>query len=131
MGRVSRRGDTEVKQMRLLRRNTTVFQYRAYAGKQETIINGRHTGNGKPIYADPVTYRGNISSPTGFATDKLFGIDIQYSHVLLLDNPNADISEDGLILWNGAEYEIKAVRPSLNVLAVALKKRPVNHAGSV
>lgn len=116
--------------MRLLRRNTTTFQYLKNIGEEETILNGRHTGDSEPMYDSPITYRGNISSPTGFATDKLFGIDVQYSHVLLLDKPDTDITEDGLIVWNGAEYEIKAVRPSLNVLAIALKKRPVNHAKS-
>lgn len=114
--------------MRLLRRNTTLFQYRALAGEEEEIRNGRHTGNMKPHYAAPVTYRGNISSPSGLATDQLFGINTQYTHVLLMDNPDAEIEESGLIEWKGAAYEIKAVRPSLNVLAVALKKQTVNHA---
>lgn len=114
--------------MRLLRRNTTPFQYRAYLGKQEVLRNGHHTGNYEPTYAAAVTYRGNISAPSGFATDNLFGVNTQYTHVLLLDKPDADISEDGLIDWNGAVYEVKAVRPSLNVLAVALKKRTVNNA---
>lgn len=114
--------------MRLLRRNTTPFQYRAYLGEQEVLRNGHHTGNYEPTYAAAVTYRGNISAPSGFATDNLFGVNTQYTHVLLLDKPDADISEDGLIDWNGAVYEVKAVRPSLNVLAVALKKRTVNNA---
>ena len=116
--------------MRLLRRNTTTFQYLKNDGEEETILNGRHTGDYAPKYADPVTYRGNISSPSGLATDKLFGIDIQYTHVLLMDKLDADITEDGLISWNGALYEIKAVRPSLNVLAIALRKQTKNHAGS-
>jgi len=109
--------------MRLLRRNTTTFQYRAYLGEQEILKDGRHTGNYEVAYAEPVTYRGNISAPSGFATDNLFGVNTPYTHVLLLDNPDADIQEDGLIDWKGATYEIKAVRPSLNVLAVALRKQ--------
>ncbi len=114
--------------MKLLRRNTTLFQYRALAGEEEEIRNGHHTGNMKPYYGDPVIYRGNISAPSGFATDNLFGVNTQYTHVLLMDKPEADISEDGLIDWRGGVYEVKAVRPSLNVLAVVLKKRTVNHA---
>lgn len=114
--------------MRLLKRNTTLFEYRALAGEEEVLTDGKHTGNTKPIYGDPIQYRGNISPPSGFATDNLFGVNTQYTHVLLLDKPDADISEEGLIEWKGAVYEIKAVRPSLNVLAVALKKRTVNNA---
>ena len=114
--------------MRLLRRNTTVFGYRAYEGEQEVLVNGHHTGNYQPSYATAVQYRGNISAPVGFVTDQLFGIDIKYTHVLLMDDPDADIAEDGLIDWKGAIYEIKAVRPSLNVLVVALKKQTENNA---
>lgn len=113
--------------MRLLKRNTTVFDYRKYLGEEEILKNGHHTGNYAPAYDEPVQYRGNISAPSGFATDQLFGINTQYTHVLLMDDPDADISEDGLIEWKGAVYEIKAVRPSLNVLAVALKKQTANH----
>lgn len=109
--------------MRLQRRNTTLFTYRANLGEQETLVDGKHTGDPNVIYAAPVTYRGNISSPSGMATDNLFGLNTPYTHVLLLDNPDADIQEDGLIDWKSATYEIKAVRPSLNVLAVALKKQ--------
>lgn len=117
--------------MRLLRRNTTRFMYRALTGETETLQDGMHTGNYEPTYGDPVQYRGNISAPSGFATDNLFGVNTQYTHVLVMDTPNANIAEDGLIEWNGAEYEVKAVRPSLNVLAVALKKRTVNHAEAI
>lgn len=116
--------------MRLLKRNTTVFEYRPQTGEEEVLINDHHTGNMKPIYGDPVQYRGNISAPSGFVTDQLFGIDIKYTHVLLMDKPDADIEETGLIDWKGAVYEIKAVRPSLNVLAVALKKQTANNANA-
>ena len=39
-----------------------------------------------------------------------------------MDDPKVNILEDGLIQWKGKEYVISAVRPSLNVLAVALKQ---------
>lgn len=114
--------------MKLLRRNTTTFAYRPYVGQTEKISAGRHTGDYDAEYGEPVTYRGNISPPSGMISDQLFGININYTHVLLMDNPKADIQEDGLIEWNGGVYEIKAVRPSLNVLSVALRKRTANNA---
>ena len=114
--------------MKLLKRNTSAFEYRKYLGEQEILKNGHYTGNYEPTYDAPVQYRGNISAPSGFVTDQLFGIDTKYTHVLLMDKPNADIEETGLIDWKDAVYEIKAVRPSKNVLAVALKKRTANNA---
>lgn len=108
--------------MKLLKRNETDFTYTAYAGKEEVLSNGRHTGKFEVSYAEPIPYRGNISVPSGQALQQLFGIETSYTHVLLMDNPDADIREDGLIQWKGYVYEIKAVRPSINVLAVALKK---------
>lgn len=114
--------------MRLLRRNTTAFQYRAYSGETETMVDGRHTGIYVPTYATAVEYRGTISVPTGFASNQLFGIDTEYSHVLLMDNPSTPVTEAGLIDWRGETYEIKAVKPSLNVLSIALKKRTTNNA---
>lgn len=114
--------------MRMLKRNTVQFEYKAYLGKEEVLRNGRHTGNTVPVYDDPVVYRGDISVPSGAVTDNLFGINIQYTHVLLMDTPGADIREEGLIVWNDCEYDVMAVRPSFNVLAVALRKRTVNHA---
>ena len=114
--------------MRLLRRNTTTFEYRANLGEQEVLLNGMHTGNYGITYADPVRYRGNISAPSGFATDNLFGVNTKYTHVLVMDKPDVDITEDGLIDWKGAVYEVKAVRPSINSVSIALKKRTANNA---
>ena len=109
--------------MRLLRRNTTEFEYLPYSGT-ETDLNddGEHTGEFRPEYGDPVIYRGNISSPSGHTVHQFYGEDIRYTHTLVLDNPNADIEEHGMIRWKNNLYEITAVRPSLNVLSVALRR---------
>ena len=115
--------------MRLLRRNTSEFTYRPYTGEAETMVNDTiHTGEYAASYGNPVTYRGNISTPSGYATDNLFGKDTRYTHVLLMDNPNATIDEYGLVEWRGDTYEVNAVRKSLNVLAAALRKKTRNNA---
>lgn len=114
--------------MRVLRRNTTVFEYQACIGKEEKLVNGLHTGNTVPVYDSPVSYRGHISPPSGIASDNLFGVNTQYTHVLIMDDPDADIQEDGLVTWKGNEYDVQAVRPSFNLLSVALRKRTKNHA---
>lgn len=110
--------------MRLQRINMTEFGYRALTGTAEVLTaDGRHTGNYQPSYADAVSYEGNISIPYGYATQQWFGLDTRYTHVLVMEDPDADIKEGGLIEWKGNTYDITAVRPSINQLAVALKKR--------
>ena len=109
--------------MRILRRNSSVVRYRAYQAQSEVLKDGKHTGNYTLTYADPVKYRGTMSVANGMATDNLFGINTPYTHVLVMDKPDADIKEAGLIEWQGVLYEITAVRKSLNVLSVALRQR--------
>ena len=115
--------------MKLLKRNLTEFEYLPYDGV-ETDLNddGEHTGEFHPEYGEPVTYRGNISVPSGYTNQAFYGMDVRYSHVLVLDDVNADIQETGLIRWKGELYDIRAVRPSLNVLSIAIRKQTVNHA---
>ena len=110
--------------MRLLRRNTTEFEYLPPTGNETDIdANGDHTGDFHPEYGDPITYRGNISAPSGQVQHQFYGLDIRYTHTLLMDDPTADIHERGLIRWQGHTYDIQAVCPSLNVLSVALRRQ--------
>ena len=108
--------------MKLLKRNLTRFDHCAYLGKQEALDEGRHTGRYEVAYGEPVRMYGNISMPSGYVQNQWFGIETDYSHILLLDNPDTGIHEADRILWKGEEYEVKAVKPSLNVLSVALKR---------
>lgn len=113
--------------MRLLRRNTTVFEYLPCTGEATDLDeNDRHTGEFHPVYGDPVEYRGNISAPSGRTQQAFYGEDIRYTHILVMDDPEAEIEENGQIRWKGAVYDIQAVRPSLNVLSIALRKRTQN-----
>ena len=114
--------------MRLLKRNVYEcegrFDYYAYVGEGSDLNeDGFHTGFPEPVYAPPVQYEGNISSPTGSVSQAFDGLQIRYSHVLLMDDVNADINEHGYIVWRGKEYDIKAVVPSPNVLSIALRER--------
>lgn len=118
-------------EMRLLRRNTRPFLYKAYGMAIERMQDGRHTGEPEVSYTGPVEYRGTISPPSGFVNEQLFGLDIKYTHVLLMDDPAADIKESGIIIYKDAVYDIKAVRPSINVLAIALEKRTDNNGGEL
>lgn len=110
--------------MRLLKRNSTTFEYVAYLGKQEILTpDGKHTGRYAPTWADPVQMRGNISLPTGFAENQMFGQDLKYTHVLILNNKRDEIEETGKIMWMGAAYQIQAVRRGLNYTTAALLRQ--------
>lgn len=99
------------------------FTYEKFLGMSDyDEETGEYTGEPVVTYGDPVQYFGSISSPSTLATTTLYGVDARYSRVLLLDDPKADISETGRITYDGDRYEIVAVRPTLNVLAVALRK---------
>ena len=115
--------------MRLLRRNTTEFEYLPYTGV-DTDLNeyGEHTGELEHEYGAAKTYRGNISTPSGNVNQTFYGQDIRYTHTLVMDNPNVDIKEGGQIRWKGSLYDIRAVRPSLNSVSIALRKQTADHA---
>lgn len=115
--------------MRLLKRNLTDIEYLPYNGVGSDLNDdGEHTGEFHPSYGTAVPYRGNISVPSGTANQTFYGLDTRYTHVLIIDDKDAGIDETGLIRYNGALYDIVAVRPSINVLSVALRKQTVNHA---
>lgn len=115
--------------MKCLRRNMTDFEYIPADGVLTDLNDdGEHTGEFHPSYGSPIPYRGNISSPSGHTVQQFYGEEIRYTHTLVMDDPNADIRENGIIRWKDELYDITAVRPSLNVLNVALRKQTVNHA---
>ena len=115
--------------MRLLKRNMTDLEYLPYSG-METDLNedGEHTGEFHPKMSDPVPLKGNMSTPNGQVNQTFYGTDERYTHVLLLDNPKADIRKTGKIRWKGELYDILAVQPSLNVMSIALRKQTENES---
>lgn len=114
--------------MRLLKRNCVQFEYLPYTGLESDLDeNGLHTGVPHVVYGDPVDYVGNISTPSGAAIQAFDGLEVRYSHILVMDTPNADIREYGKIRYKNRMYTITAVRPSLNVLSVALVADTVDY----
>ena len=114
--------------MRCLRRNETEFEYLPYEECVERITDdGDHTGEMAPGYGDPVPMRGNISTPSGQTNNTFYGQDIRYTHTLVMNKPEVPIQEGGAIRWKGEKYDIRAVRESLNVLSVALRKQTTAH----
>lgn len=116
------------KGMHVLKRNETEFEYLPPDGVTSDLNEqGEHTGEMYPVHGEPVTYRGNITMPNGYVSQNLFGTDERYTHVLIMDDPEADIDKLGMIRWKGKLYEIRAVRPSINTLNIALREKTVNN----
>lgn len=111
--------------MRLLKRNLTEFGHMPYLGKREILVDGKHTGRYETSYGGPILCEGYVAVPTGYINATWFGIDLDYSHILLMDDPKAGIKEEDRIEWQGATYEVKAVRPSINFLSIAMKRLTV------
>ena len=116
--------------MKLLKRNLRAFEYMPYEGESDLDPDtGLHTGEPAPAYGKPIPMKGNISTPNLMVNPTFYGEEIRYTHTLVMDPKDGEcIDEYGLILWKGDEYEIRAVRRSLNVLSLALRKRTVNHS---
>ena len=114
--------------MRLLKRNTTPFEYLPNSGVDSDLnSDGEHTGEYHTVFGTAVSYRGNISAPSGQTNWTFYGLEGRYTHTLVMDNPKADIKEGGAVRWNGHLYDVIAVRPSLNVLSVALRRQTENN----
>jgi hypothetical protein len=71
--------------------------------------------------------QGNISMPSGHVNQMFYGQDIRYTHTLVMDNPDTEITESGKIRWRNELYDIQAVRPSLNSVSIALKRQTADH----
>ena len=93
-------------------------------------MNGNmHTGRYEIRYGDPTPYRGSISAGNGYVRKEIFGIDLDYSHTVLLNDMSADIEETGRIQWRNGLYEIKKVVSTFNVIAIAMKRIPTGTDG--
>lgn len=115
--------------MKLLRRNTVVFEYLPYEGVTSDLNEyEEHTGEPHLVYGDPVEYRGNFSIPSGQTNWTFYGLEGRYTHTLVMDNPKVDIHEGGVIRWKGDLYDVVAVRPSINAVSIALRRQTMNYA---
>lgn len=110
--------------MKTLKRNQRDFEYIPFIDAGSDIDeNGDHTGDyDEPHYGNPIPYKGNISVPSGQAVNMFYGREIRYTHVLVMDKPEEEFNEQGIIRWQGKLYEIKAVMESINSFSAALRQ---------
>lgn len=126
--------------MKTLLRNLRTFWYCLYDGKVELEDeDGNVTGDYAVQYQDPVALRGNISTARGTVQDEVFGQDISYDRVIILDDPNCPIDEntvlfvdkepemvsDGTVSRPLFDYVVRRVARSLNSVAYAIERADV------
>lgn len=121
--------------MRTLNRNKHGFYYYLYKDKKELFDESNHrTGEKILTYQSPVFCKGNISAGSGEVQAELFGSNISYEKVIVLDDTDCPIDENTLLCVDippkqyetGAtpvhDYIVKAVAKSLNVFAIAISR---------
>lgn len=114
--------------MRILARNKQTIYYALYTGDTENIRDGLYTGEKVPTYASPVEIRASVSAARGTADIDLFGVNVSYTHTIIVDDLECPINEHS-ILWINADpdakphnYEVVQVAKSLNHIAYAVRK---------
>jgi len=126
--------------MRTLERNKTQFYYATFLGKEEIIdAQGRNTGEHRPMYSPWKPCRANISPAKGEGSAEMFGNDIQYDRVIVLDDVNCEIDEYTVLAIDIApnersseiispiyDYVVTRKAKSLNFVSYAVSKVKTN-----
>lgn len=125
--------------MRCLNRNKQTFYYYLYKDKIPVLDeDGNKTGEYILTYDRPVECRANISAGSGDAQIELFGTEITYNKVIVIDDPKCPIDVSTLICIDVKpkfysanttpvhDYIVKAVARSLNSVSIAISKVDVN-----
>ncbi len=121
--------------MKALKRNQRKFYYYQYKDKVPLLDDdGNKTGEHTLIYHREKECYGNISAGNGDSQTELFGKDIKYNKVILIDNPNCEINESTILCIDIKpqrydarktpiyDYEVKAIAKSLNSVSIAISK---------
>lgn len=126
--------------MRTLERNKTQFYYATFLGKEEIIdAQGRNTAEYKNAYSAWKPCKANISPAKGYGAAELFGADIQYDRVIVLDDVNCEIDEYTVLAIDIApnersstsispiyDYVVTRKAKSLNFVSYAVSKVKTN-----
>jgi len=119
--------------MRCLLRNKRPFWYAQPSGKTDVMDGDYLTGDKKIVYSEPVKVMGNISPARGSVYVDLFGNDINYEKVIVIDDPDTPIAEETVLCvdseprYNGDgdliyDYIVRRVARSLNSASIAIAR---------
>lgn len=128
--------------MRCMRINKRRFWYSLYLGNEEAKDeNGFYTGSRIAKYSEPKEMRANISAARsmryGDITTEMFGTDIQYDKIIVIDDPDCEIDEhtvlcvdkeletddDGRMIY---DYVVSKVGRSINSVSYAISRVKVS-----
>ena len=113
--------------MRTLKRNKVQVSYALYSGKTEVQnTDGTYTGEWTKTYASPVTLMANIAPATGNASIEPFGVDTDYTHIMVVEGVDAPLTEETIVLYNGQSYRVVRIAKSLNHIRYALREVQVD-----
>lgn len=122
--------------MRTLERNKQTFYYALNLGKKEIIDEmGRHTAEYTTAYSEWFPIKSNISPARGESEAELFGNDVQYDRVFVVDDINCPIDENTVLAIDIApnerettdvmpvfDYVVTRKAKSLNFVSYAVAK---------
>lgn len=123
--------------MKTIQRNQTEVWYALYGGQAELLdAAGNRTGEYEITYGTPIQAWMVLSPAKGSALREPFGIETNYSKVLVTDDIDCPLSEDS-VLWIGVppseevhgqvvanpyNYRVVRVAKSLNYIVYAIRE---------
>ncbi len=126
--------------MRCMRRNKVKFYYALFDHREDTVDEyGNLAGSPKVFHGDPIFCKANISPAKNVDVVQLFGTDVNYDKVIVMDRPDIPIDENA-VLWVDTlpvlddegktetpyDYIIRKVARSLNSVTIAIAKVDVS-----
>jgi len=126
--------------MRCMRRNKVKFYYALFDHREDAEDEyGNPTGGQIVDHGDPVFCKANISPAKNADVVQLFGTDVNYDKVIVMDRPDIPIDENS-VLWvdripvldeegkteTPFDYIVRKVARSLNSVTIAIAKVDVS-----
>lgn len=112
--------------MRCLNKNKQTIHYKNYIGKTQIVdSNGNRTGEYTLSYSDLIEARMNVSASRGVASEEMFGIQTNYTKVLVTSDINCSMDEHSIV-WidkptdGPHDYVVVQKAKSLNSIAYAI-----------
>ena len=131
--------------MRTLRRNKTKLWYALYNDKEPTYLTDENgdiiyqdvdgelvpteVGYNEPHYSEAIPFKGYIQFKGGEAESRVYGVNTDYSHILIMRKGEIPIDETSLIFLSepetvteeNADYHVTRVAESLNHVTYLLR----------
>lgn len=119
--------------MRTLKRNKVKVWYVNLDGETEIVNEGIRTGEYRKTYTAPAYLMANVSPATGNTSLEPFGVETNYSHVMVIEGTSCPINEttqlylgDNPLTATDNFFMVARIAKSLNHTRIALKETEVD-----